>query len=97
GVLDLPRALAVMWDLARSGLSPATKKAALLCADQGLGLEVGEWQPAAEDVPASVTELVAARQQARAERRWKDADALRAQVTEAGFSIEDTPEGPRVR
>jgi cysteinyl-tRNA synthetase len=95
--LNMPRALAVVWDLVRSDLSPATKKGTLLRADQVLGLGLAEWQPLAEDVPAFVTELVAVRQRARAERRWKDADALRAQVTEAGFSIEDTPEGPRVR
>ena len=95
--LNMPRALAVVWDLVRSDLAPATKKATLLRADQVLGLGLAGWRPPAEDVPAFVTELVAARQRARAERRWKDADALRAQVTEAGFSIEDTPEGPRVR
>src|SRR5262249_20223706 len=68
-----PRGLAVVWDIVKSDLSPATKKATLLCADQVLGLGLAGWQPAAEDVPAFVTELVAARQQARAERRWKDA------------------------
>ena len=95
--LNMPRALAVVWDLVRSDLSPATKKATLLRADQVLGLGLAEWQPAAEEIPQFVTELVAARQQARAERRWKDADALREKVTEAGFTIEDRPDGPRVR
>jgi cysteinyl-tRNA synthetase len=37
------------------------------------------------------------RQQARLEKRWKDADALRDHVTAAGYEIEDTPDGPQVR
>jgi cysteinyl-tRNA synthetase len=41
--------------------------------------------------------LVEQRQQARAEKRWKDADSLRDQVKEAGYEIEDTPQGARVR
>jgi hypothetical protein len=63
----------------------------------GLAVYVGVQAQMGKDIPAFVTELVAARQRARGERRWKDADALRAQVTEAGFAIEDTAEGPRVR
>ena len=38
-----------------------------------------------------------ARQKARQEKRWKDADTLRDQVAEAGFEIEDTPQGPRLK
>jgi cysteinyl-tRNA synthetase len=95
--LNMPRALAVIWDLVKSDLPPASKKATLLRADEVLGLQLGSWPPPAEAVPQAVTELVAARQRARAEKRWKDADALRAQVGKAGFEIEDTPQGPRVQ
>jgi cysteinyl-tRNA synthetase len=37
------------------------------------------------------------RQQARAEKRWNDADALRNQITAAGWELMDTPEGPKVK
>jgi cysteinyl-tRNA synthetase len=37
------------------------------------------------------------REEARADRRWEDADALRAQIREAGYEIEDTRYGPRLR
>ena len=37
------------------------------------------------------------REQARANKDWKEADALRAQVREAGYEIDDTPQGPRAR
>jgi cysteinyl-tRNA synthetase len=41
--------------------------------------------------------LVEERQKARQEKRWKDADTLREQVIAAGYEIEDTPQGPRVK
>jgi cysteinyl-tRNA synthetase len=45
-------------------------------------------------VPAAVRELVDARQQARVDKRWADADALRAAIEAAGFIVRDTAAGP---
>jgi cysteinyl-tRNA synthetase len=95
--LNMPRAIAVVWDLARSGLPPSTKKATILDFDRVLGLRLGEWEPAEEIIPADVMELVEQRQEVRAEKRWDEADALRDKIVSAGFDIEDTPDGPRVR
>ena len=94
--LNLPRAMAVTWDMVRSGLPAATKKATLLQFDRVLGLRLTKWQPPEEAVPEALMTLVQQRQQARAEKRWKDADALREQIKVAGYEIEDTPQGPRV-
>ena len=41
--------------------------------------------------------LVAQRQAARAAKNKPEADALRDQITAAGYEVEDTPEGPRVQ
>ena len=95
--LNLPRALAVTWDLVRSDLPAAEKKATLLCFDRVLGLGLADWRPAETSVPEEIQALVQQRQQARAEKRWKDADTLRDQVIQAGFEIEDTPQGPRIK
>jgi cysteinyl-tRNA synthetase len=93
----MPRALAVTWELVKSDLPSATKKATLLHFDNVFGLKLAEWKPVDVVVPEAILALVDQRQQARKEKRWKDADALRAQVHSAGFEIEDTPQGPRVR
>ena len=53
-------------------------------------------QPLEEAVSEALMALVQQRQQARAEKRWQDADALREQIKVAGYEIEDTPQGPRV-
>ena len=50
-----------------------------------------------EDAPASIMELVMARQQARRDRNFAESDRLRDEVLAAGWVIEDTPKGPRVK
>jgi cysteinyl-tRNA synthetase len=98
--LNMPRAVALVWDVVKSDLPPATKKATVLHFDQVLGLRLAEWQPrqaSTDDIPAEIMALVEQRQQARKEKRWKDADTLRVQVTEAGYEITDTPKGPQVQ
>jgi cysteinyl-tRNA synthetase len=95
--LNMPRALAVMWELVKSDLDAAVKKGTLLLFDQILGLGLADWQPPAEEIPAEITALLERRQAARAAKQWAEADALRDQITAAGYVIEDTPVGPRAR
>jgi cysteinyl-tRNA synthetase len=95
--LNMPRALAVTWDLARSELDAATKKATILWFDRILGLGLDKWQPPQDAIPSDILVLVQLRQAARQEKRWSDADALRIQISEAGYEIEDTPQGARVK
>ena len=95
--LNMPRALALVWDLVKSDLPAPIKKATVMQFDRVLGLRLAEWQPADEIIPEKIIALVDRRQTARAEKRWKDADRLRNQVRQAGYEIEDTPNGPRVR
>jgi hypothetical protein len=45
--------------------------------------------------PAEVERLAALRQAARDRRDWPAADALRAQIEALGWTIQDTPDGPR--
>jgi cysteinyl-tRNA synthetase len=94
--LNLPRAVAVTWDLVKDDLSVATKKATLVQFDRVLGLRLAEWQAPEDVVPEAIIALVQQRQHARAEKRWKDADTLRERVRMAGYDIEDTPQGPRM-
>ena len=95
--LNTPRAVALTWELVKSGLPDSTKKATLLHFDKVFGLRLAEWQPAEDSVPDEIAALAQQRQQARAEKRWGDADALRDQIIAAGYEIEDTPQGPRVK
>ena len=69
----------------------------MLFFDKVLGLGLADWQPTEETIPAEIMALAEQRTLARTEKRWKDADALRDQITQAGYEIEDTPQGPRVK
>ncbi|MFQ5512606.1 MAG: cysteine--tRNA ligase [Candidatus Krumholzibacteriia bacterium] len=72
-------------------------KAAIVTFDSILALFPAGFPTAAEEVPAEVTILLDARRQAREERDFQKADALRDQVNSMGYIIEDRPDGQRVR
>jgi cysteinyl-tRNA synthetase len=91
--LNMSRAVALTWELVKSDLPDSTKKATILLFDKVMGLRLGEWEPVEEEIPAEILELAEQRQIARTEKRWADADALRDQITAAGYSIEDSREG----
>ncbi len=95
--LNLPRALALVWELAKSDLSNSIKKATVLCFDRVFGLGLADWRPAETVVPDDILTLVQQRQQARAAKQWQIADQLRGRIIAAGYEIEDTRGGPQVR
>jgi len=95
--LNTAKAIALTWELARSDLPSSSKKATLLQFDKVFGLRLAEWEPDALEVPQEISLLVQAREIARLEKRWKDADNLRDQVLSRGFEIEDTPNGSDVK
>jgi cysteinyl-tRNA synthetase len=53
-------------------------------------------QVAQPSAPAEVITLVEEREAARARRDWAAADGLRERIAAAGWSVLDTPEGPRL-
>lgn len=95
--LNMPRAIALTWELVRADLPADVRKATLLIFDSVLGLDLARWEPPVEEAPAEVLDLLERRQQARAEKRWQDADALRDKITAAGWELMDTPEGPKLK
>lgn len=94
--LNIPRALALTWEVLRLELAPSVRKATLLEFDKVLGLRLAEWVPAELEIPAEIQALMDQRALARKEKRWQDSDALRDQINAAGFELMDTPEGQKV-
>jgi len=95
--LNMPRARAVAWDLVKSDADPGDKKATMLAFDEIFGLGIEHWQPEAVQVPDEILQLAEDRETARTEKKWQLADELRDRVLTAGYVIEDTQEGPRVK
>jgi cysteinyl-tRNA synthetase len=95
--LNMPRALALTWDLVRSDLPAGAKKGTAIEFDKVLGLRMAEWEPVVEEVPGKILAMVEQREQARADKRWGDADTLRDQIEQAGYQVRDTADGPQVK
>ena len=49
-----------------------------------------------DQLPPEIADLIEQRERARQARDWAGADALRHQIAELGYEIQDTPQGPRV-
>ena len=47
-------------------------------------------------IPEHVLQLVEARTQAKAEKNYAEADRIRDEITEAGYEVRDTPQGPQL-
>jgi cysteinyl-tRNA synthetase len=107
--LNTPRALAALFELAREAnraTDPATRAglAARLRASGELlgvlGAEPEAWfksAPAAGLSNADIERLLGERRDARARRDFAAADRIRQELTAAGVSIEDGPDGTRWR
>ena len=95
--LNLPKALVVMWEVLKSNLNDADKKATLDQFDLVLGLGLAEWKPAILTIPAEVTTLAEQRQIARTTKNWAEADRLRAAIHRLGYEVEDKADGMQIK
>lgn len=96
--LNMPQALALAWDLVKSHLPEATKKATLLKFDEVFGLRLQSWEPAEQKaIPDEIIAMVEERQAARAQKDWQKADELRDLIVAAGYELMDTPDGPKIQ
>jgi cysteinyl-tRNA synthetase len=95
--LNVPRALAVAWEVLRGELAPAVKRATLLRFDEVLGLRLAQWEPREEEAPEDVKVLAEARAAARKSKNWGEADRLRGELASRGWEMEDQPSGYRLR
>ena len=86
--LDTPGALALLHQT--SGRGP------LLFSDLVFGLGLAH-PPRAPKIPAEIKKLLGRREEARAKKNWSGADKIREEIRKLGFSIEDSPAGPKVK
>ncbi len=101
--LNISPALGAMFDLVRQAnrwadekcLTPGDASALLEFLDETdeILAVAGE----RDAVPDQVLELAKERETARKERNWARADVIRETLTDMGYTIEDTPSGPRVK
>lgn len=88
--LNMPEALAVIWKAIKDG---NIDKETVIRFDKVLGLKLHDPNKKPLKIPAEVQALLDERQKARDEKNWELSDRLRDQIAEAGFAVEDTPDG----
>lgn len=95
--LNVPRGLALVWEMLKADLSDADKKATLTEFDKVFGLGLAQWQPAVLAIPAEVQSLAEQRQAARKAKNWAEADRLRGELHALGYEVEDKADGMQIK
>ncbi|MFR1801433.1 MAG: cysteine--tRNA ligase [Faecalispora jeddahensis] len=100
--LNTPDALAALFDFVReiNTLAPQSSRAALEAAAGAFDALTGVlgilYNRKKDEIPADILALVDERAAAKKAKDWARADAIRAELTEKGYVVEDTPKGPKV-
>ncbi len=104
--LDTPSAVALLWEVVKDTTLTAGEKYGTVLAmdsvlDIGLNDEPDEGVRSLgivgnSELPPEVQALMADREAARIARNWLEADRLREAINLRGYSVEDTPQGPKI-
>jgi len=88
--LDMPKALALVWEMVKSNNLDSAKKMSLLKFDKvlGLGLDrVGDKKKII--VPEIVKKMLEKREKLREQKKYVQADLLRKEIVKMGYEVED--------
>ena len=94
--MNVPEALAVVWEVAQSDLSVESKQALARQIDRVFALDLLH-QEIEDEIPSTVLAIANERNQAREAKQWLEADRLRLEVEAAGYYILDTHSGSKIR
>jgi len=95
--LNMPKALAILWEVVRSGKSNSEKLATVLKFDEVLGLSLDNSKLLVrkqEKVPPEVQKMLDEREALRKEKKFTEADKIREKILAMGYKVEDPPVGP---
>ncbi len=102
--MNISGAMAAIFDTVHAGNkaladAPITGNQAVAISNlwKELDTVLGLLVPQEEVVSIEVTDLLEARAVARAEKDWGESDRIRDALAELGWTVKDTPEGPKLR
>ncbi len=90
--LDMPAALAALWNMLRDKEAEG-KKRAIKEMDKVFGLSLLKKEKAS--LSQSIQALIDKREKARKDKNWAEADKIRNELKAKGIILEDTPEGAK--
>ena len=92
---NTPQGIALIWELLKDDNTPdEEKRTTLFEFDRVLGFGLRDLKPVV--IPKEIKELAEKREEARKKENWDESDRLRDEIKGKGFSVDDTPEGPRI-
>src|SRR3989344_2153736 len=91
--LDIPKALAIMWETVKSDYPTSARHQSVLVMDRVLGLGLEKLERA--ELPKGAKELIEKREELRKGGNFKESDKLRKELQKMGVYVEDTPQGPK--
>lgn len=91
--LDMPRAIAVMWEMVKSDYPDSAKHQSILVMDKVLGLGLDKIEKA--QLPQGAKQLIDRREELRKSGNFEQSDKLRDELLKLGVEVEDTSAGPR--
>lgn len=103
--LNTPEAITVMWEVLKSNIPSPDKYDLLIEFDEvlNLGLRLAKLEKTAQTepialaaLPPEIQQLQSQRDAARQQANWVEADALRQQLEQHGYTVEDTPQGTQL-
>jgi len=99
--LNMPKALAVVWEMVKSNYPSDAKAKALFKMDEILGFNFKEISLHLKReqgmVPDSIRKMVAERESLRKHHQFNAADQMRAQIEKLGYELEDGKHGAKVK
>jgi cysteinyl-tRNA synthetase len=102
--MNISGAMAAVFDTVHAGNkamldAPITGSQAVAVSNlwKELDAVLGLLIPQQEEISPEVNELLEARTVARAEKNWGESDRIRDRLAELGWTVKDTPEGPKLR
>lgn len=95
---DMPKALALTWDMIKDhSVSAKDKVGILLDFDKVFGLGLDKIKEIKEEIPQEILVLAEAREQARFDKEWDKADALRMEIENRGYMVKDNSDGFEIK
>lgn len=90
--LNMPEALAIVWELVKSDYPSSAKAESLFKFDKVLGLNLKSQTPKSkrdENIPENVQKLVQEREELRKQKRFHLSDQLRNKIKKLGWEVHD--------
>jgi len=96
--LGTPQALALIFEVLKSTIPDANKKATILEFDKVLGIKLDEkvLSEVLIEVPIAIKNLLTERELARSKKDFARADALRGEIEDLGYKVLDSESGAEV-